>query len=252
MDGRIGLGDLGRTSLGFHVKLNDARAVVGGYEIPVKSLDLDGSYRGSVLEFPSITAEAFRGHLEVSARFDYGALGSPFEARLDGRDLKLEDTMHFEGQPNTEYTGDVTLTVNASGRTKDLPGTLTGAGELSVVNARIVLVELFRKTLSKTGEHKQTDRAELTFELHGDRVHLSKILILGDLVGIKGKGDLYYDGRLNAVVSAGGVERISAELGPIGQFFGALAGSLVKYQVTGTAQDTKVRVLPLGLGRKKE
>ncbi len=92
----------------------------------------------------------------------------------------------------------------------------------------------------------------MTFELHGDRVQLSKILILGDLVGIRGEGDLYYDGRLNAVVSAGGVERIAAEFGPIGQFFGKVAGSFVRYQVTGTVQDTKVSVLPFGLGRKKQ
>jgi hypothetical protein len=57
---------------------------------------------------------------------------------------------------------------------------------------------------------------------------------------------------LNAVVSAGGVERVTADLGPIGQFFGNMAGAVVKYQVTGTLDDTKVAVLPLGLGRKKE
>ena len=252
MEGRIGLGELARTSLGFSVLLDDARAVVEGYEIPVKSLDLDGSYRQSVLEFPKISADAFQGHLEASARFDYGAPGSPFEAQLDAHDLKLEDTMRYEGMPNTDYTGDVTLSVKASGQSDQLPGTLTGGGDLSVANGRFVIVQLFDKTLKKKGEHKQTDRAEVTFELHGDRVHLSKILILGNLVGIKGDGDLYYDGRLNAVVSAGTVERIAAELGPIGQFFGSLAGSVVKYQVTGTVHDTKVAVLPLGLGRKKQ
>ncbi len=252
MEGRIGLGELSRTSLGFHVKLDDARAVIDGYEIPVDTLDLDGSYRQNVLAFPRISADAFQGHLEVFARFDYGAEGSPFEARLDGRDLKLEDTMRYEGMSNTDYSGDVTLTVTASGQSDDMPGTLTGNGEVSVVNGRFVIVRLFDKTLKKTGEDKHTDRAEMTFELHGDRVHLSKILILGNVVGIKGDGDIYYDGRLNAVVSAGGVERFSAGLGPIGQFFGDLAGSVVKYQVTGTFQDTKVAVLPLGIGRKKE
>jgi hypothetical protein len=133
-----------------------------------------------------------------------------------------------------------------------MPGTLTGGGEISVVNGRFVIVQLFDKMLKKENEHKQTDRADVTFELHGDRVHLSKILILGNIIGIKGDGDLYYDGRLNAVVSAGAIERLAAEGGPIGQFFGNLAGSLVKYQVTGTLQETKVAVLPLGLGRKKE
>ncbi len=252
MEGRIGLGELSRTSLDFHVKLDDARAVIDGYEIPVKTLDLDGSYRQNVLAFPRISADAFQGHLEVSARFDYGAEGSPFEAQLDGRDLKLEDTMHYEGMPNSDYTGDVTLSVKASGQSDDVAGTLAGGGEVSVVNGRFVIVQLFDKTLKKKGEHKQTDRAELTFELHGDRVHLSRILILGNLVGIKGDGDIYYDGRLNAVVSAGGVERVAAELGPIGQFFGTVAGSVVKYQVTGTFADAKVAVLPFGLGRKKQ
>ena len=252
MEGRIGLGELARTSLGFHVRLDDARADIDGIEIPVKTLDLDGSYRQNVLAFPKISAEAFQGELEVSARFDYGAPGSPFEAQLDGQDLKLEDTMAYEDMPSTDYTGDVTLTVKASGLSDDMPGTLTGGGEISVANGRFVIVELFDRTLKKEGEHKKTDRAEMTFELLSDRVHFSKILILGNLVGIKGDGDIYYDGRLNAVVSAGGVERFAAGLGPIGQFFGNMAGAMVKYQVTGTVTDTKVEVLPLGLGRKKE
>jgi len=188
----------------------------------------------------------------VSARFDYGAPGSPFEAQLDGQDLKLEDTMAYEDMPSTDYTGDVTLTVKASGLSDDMPGTVAGGGEISVANGRFVIVELFDKTLKKEGEHKKTDRAEMTFELLSDRVHFSKILILGNFVGIKGDGDIFYDGRLNAVVSAGGVERFAANLGPIGQLFGSMAGSLVKYQVTGTFDDTKVAVLPFGIGRKRE
>jgi hypothetical protein len=252
MDGRIGLGELARTSLDFHVQLDDARAVLSGFEIPIETLELDGSYRQNVLAFPKITAQAFHGNMELSARFDYGAQGSPFETQLEGHDLKLEDAMTYEGMPSTDYTGDVTITAKASGQSDDMPGSLTGNGEVSVANGRIVLVELFDKKLKKKGEHKKTDRAEVTFELLSDRVHFSKILILGNFVGIKGDGDLFYDGRLNAVVSAGGVERVTADLGPIGQFFGNMAGAVVKYQVTGTLDDTKVAVLPLGLGRKKE
>ncbi len=251
MHGLVGLGDTGRTSLGFHVTLTDARAVVNDYEIPIQTLLLDGTYSENVFDVPKLVANAFHGRIQLSARFDYAGAGSPFEIHLAGDHLRLEDAMHYEGRPNTDYTGDVTVTATASGRMDDVSGSLTGGGDLSVANGRIVLVDLFRAELKTQGDHKRTDRAELTFQLHGDRVHLSKMLILGGLIGIRGDGDQYYDGRLNFVVSAGPVERIADELGPIGDLLGAVTGSVVKYQVTGTLGDTTINVLPFGIGEKK-
>lgn len=251
MDGLVGLGNAGRTSLGFHVTLTDARAVVKDYEIPIRRLDLDGTFSENVLELRQVVANAFNGRVELSARFDFSATGDPFEIHLRGDGLRLEDTMHYEGKPNTDYTGDVTVAATVSGRMDDLPMSLAGGGDLSVTNGRIVLVDLFRAVIKSKSDHSHTDRAELIFEVHGDRLHFSKVLVLGTLIGIRGDGDQYYDGRLNFVVSAGPIERLTGDMGPIGGLLGAVAGSLVKYQVTGSIDDTTIRVLPFGLGEKK-
>jgi hypothetical protein len=252
MKGLVGLGTLSRTSLDFNVRLSDARAVINGYEIPIQALDLDGSYKQNVLDFPQLTGTAFHGKVQATARFDYSAEGSPFKATLEAVEVRLEDAMAYEGMPSTDYAGEVTLKAEISGQQDDLAGTITGGGQASVKKGRIVLVELFRKELKKGGEHHQNDRAELTFEVHGDRIHYPRVLILGDLVGIRGDGDMYYDGRINFVVSAGIIELATGKAGPVGQLLGKLAGSFVKYQVTGTMDDTLVKVLPLGIGEKKE
>ena len=252
MKGLVGLGTLSHTSLDFHVRLSDARAVIDGYEIPIQALDLDGSYKQNVLDFPRLTGNAFHGKVHATARLDYSAEGSPFNATLDAVEVRLEDAMGYEGMPSTDYTGEVTLKAEVAGQQDDVAGTITGGGQASVKKGRIVLVELFRKQLKKGGEHRQNDRAEFTFEVHGDRIHYPKAVILGDLVGIRGRGDMYYDGRINFVVSAGAIERVTGDAGPVGRFMGKLAGSLVQYQVTGTMDDTKVKVLPLGIGEKKE
>jgi hypothetical protein len=248
MNGLIGLDNMSKTSLSFHVNLTDARTVIKGREIPIETLDLDGTYSQDVLDFPKITAKAFHGQMELSGRFDYSQPGSPFEASLDGKDLKLEDAMHYEGRPSSDYTGDVTIKVTASGMMDDLAGTLTGEGTTEVVNGRIVLVDMFRSKLKEKGDRQQTDRADVTFELKGDRIYFSKAVILGGLVGIRGTGDLYYDGRLNFLVNTGAVERLTGPLSAIVQGF---AGSFVKYQVTGTMDDVEIGVLPFGLGAKK-
>lgn len=247
VNGLIGLGDMSKTSLSFQVTLTDARTVINGYEIPIETLELEATYSQRVLDFPKITGEAFHGQMELSARIDYSQAGV-FEVHLDGRDLKLEDVMHYEGRPSSDYTGDVTINVTASGKLDDLAGTLTGEGTAKVVNGRIVLVDLFRSELKKKGDRKHTDSADLTFELKGDRIHFSKGVILGDLIGIRGKGDQYYDGRLNFIVNTGPVERLT---GPLSGIVHSVAGAFVKYQVTGTLDDVKIRVLPFGLGKKK-
>ncbi len=248
VNGLIGLGDMSRTSLSFQVKLTDAGTVINGYEIPIETLELDATYSQSVLDFPKITGEAFYGQMELSARIDYSQAGDPFEAHLDGRDLKLEDVMHYEGRPSSDYTGDVTINVTASGKLDDLAGTLTGEGTAKVGNGRFVLVDLFRSELKKKGDRKHTDSADLTFELKGDRIHFSKAVILGNLFGLRGKGDQYYDGRLNFVINTGPIERLT---GPLSGIVHSVAGAFVKYQVTGTLDDVKIKVLPFGLGRKK-
>ncbi len=238
---------MSRTSLSFQVKLTDARTVINGYEIPIETLVLDATYSQRVLDFQKITGEVFHGQMEISARIDFSQAGV-FEASLDGRDLKLEDAMHYEGRPSSDYTGDVTISVTASGELDDLAGTLTGEGTAKVVNGRMALVDLMRSELKKKGVRKQTDSADLTFELKGDRIHFSKAVILGNLFGLRGKGDQYYDGRLNFVINTGPIERLT---GPLSGIVHSVAGAFVKYQVTGTLDDVKIKVLPFGLGKKK-
>ena len=130
----------------------------------------------------------------------------------------------------------------------DLAVTLTGEGTTTVVNGRIVLVDMFRSELKEKGDRQQTDSADMTFELKGDRIYFSKAAILGGMVGIRGTGDLYYDGRLNLLVNTGAIERLT---GPFSEIVQGFAGSFVKYQVTGTMDDVKIGVLPFGLGAKK-
>jgi len=247
LNGLIGLDNMSKTSLSFQVNLRDARTVISGYEIPIETLDLDATYSQSVLDLTKITGQVFNGQMELSARFDFSQ-GGVFEASLDGRDLKLEDAMHYDEQSSADYTGDVTINVAASGTLDDLAGTLTGEGTAQVANGRIVLVDMFRSELKEKGDRHQADSAEVTFELTGDRIHYSKAVVLGGLVGIRGSGDQYYDGRLNFIVNAGPIERLT---GPLSGIVQGLAGSIVKYQVTGTLDDVSISVLPFGLGAKK-
>ena len=252
MSGLVSFDNLSKTSLTWHVNLTGASATVKGHTIPVQSMDMDGSYKEMVLDFPKIDANAFSGHLDAKARFDYASAGRPFTVSLDGKDMRLEDVMHYDGESDADFKGDTAITATVSGDMSNLRQTLTGTGHIDITKARLAMVEFFGKALNKIGGDTYSDQAHLDFEIHGDRVHFTREIFLGTVIGIKGKGDTYYDGRLNHVVTAGPVERLTGDLkGPIGFVVETLSGAVVKYQMTGTLEDPKLRVLPLGLGEKR-
>ncbi len=251
LTGVVGLGDMSRSAFDVAVHLAEARGVVREYEIPVKRLDVAARYSSGVLDVTSVDAEAFQGTAQLSGKLSFAEPGSRFEVQGRGQNMQLQDLMHDAENPDADFRGEVSFNVSISGSMNDPRQTLTGQGHASIAKGRLALVEIFRRELLKRGVHNATDRAEADFVLSSDRVTLSNLQVVGNLIGIRGGGDAYYDGRLDMLVNAGPLERIESGLGPLGDLFHKITGELVKYQVTGTLSDTKVKVLPLGLGAEK-
>lgn len=130
------------------------------------------------------------------------------------------------------------------------PEGLSGAGRVSVRNARLPIVSAFQNVLKINKTHGATDRADGAFELYGDRVRFTDFNIVGRWVAIKGKGNVFFDNRLDLRVNAGPIEKLNQVLGPVGDVLGAVTRLAIVYQVTGTLDDPQVTLRPLGIGAK--
>ena len=90
------------------------------------------------------------------------------------------------------------------------------------------------------------DRASFKFALQPDHVAISKSEVVTAMMAMRATGKVYYDGRLDLMVNAGAMEKVQAELGPIGELFGTLSDKLVQYQVTGRVGQPEIAVRALG------
>lgn len=125
------------------------------------------------------------------------------------------------------------------------------AGTLEVDEARLLelpLLSQLRGLLTKvTGAVKlpPRDRAAFEFRLERDHVAITKSEVVTAVMALRATGKVYYAGRLDLLVNAGVVEKVQAELGPVGAWFGKLSDRLVKYQVRGRLGAPEIRVRPL-------
>ena len=92
------------------------------------------------------------------------------------------------------------------------------------------------------------DRSSMEIALNSRRVEIDDFILEGDSLGVRGSGEINYDGTVNFRFNAGPLEKMQMQLGVIGDVFGFLTDRLVTYQVTGTWEDPVFNGRPLGLG----
>ena len=127
---------------------------------------------------------------------------------------------------------------------------------MSVSDGRLRIIRVFDGLLAAAGpvtkKRAGNDRGSLKFELAGDRLHLTEVQAVGGSIGVRGRGEIFYDGRLNLRFTAGPLEGFDrGVLKDIGKVFSAVTGQLVSYQVSGTLQEPIFAVRTFGVGGAK-
>jgi len=152
--------------------------------------------------------------------------------------------------------GIVSLSVELHASTEDPAATVEGNGTVELKDGRNLEPTFSDDLRHAVDRDAAPDAAPLeslaqsgsgTFSVHPDRLTFSTFRIMMPAVAARGRGDFFYDGTINFRLNAGPLERLQAVTGLIGEALGMITDRIVTYQVTGTLDEPKLRVRPLGL-----
>ena len=201
--------------------------------------------------FSPLDVNAFSGRIESSGYFDFSA-AQPFELNVKAEDILIQDMLQKTSAAPPRFSGKVALTVQAQGDQTELDETMTGEGEVSIAEGNLMNISIFNALadtlhISEERQRKSVDTGMAQFTLKGDRLTIDKSKIESTMVAGRGRGDIFYDGRLDILVNAGVIEKIEGLLGPVGEIFAFLTDRLLPFRVTGTWSEPKVTPEPLSI-----
>jgi hypothetical protein len=248
------------SSAAAQIGIEEGRFSFGEYTIPVDSLQSSVWLGGGSVTVPDLKVVMLEGTITAEAQLELSDDAMPLQAQWSLEGLEIQETLRQfqtaqEGEepPQPRYAGklsgqgDVTISV-----AEGLPS-IGGAGELHLtegylVNAAIVRGLSDAMDLVTGGAEAGHDTADAVFELQSDHVLLSTYEFVSAVVAARGDGRIYYDGRVDMLMNAGPLEKVQKSLGVVGDVFGKLTDSLVKYDVEGEYGALEVKVRPLGIG----
>ena len=202
LSGLIALGDHSRSDFDFELHLADGHARISGFELPLSRLDIYADYQHLLLSFPKMVGQVFGGQARAEARFDFGQLSSPFWLQGSGSDLLLESLLSYETEPDTRPSGELSVQIVMIGQLDHFPDSLEGSGSGTVESGHLPMVSRMRTELDVENGREGDDRATGEFMLTSDRFEFENFAISGGNLAILGRGDVYYDGRLDLQVEA--------------------------------------------------
>lgn len=239
--------------------LDTVNVAAGDYRFPVESAIVNISVANRLARFPKLTIQSCGGTISANdARIDLSeARNAELQWTIEGFELRELLRTHTGGEDAApKIAGVLTSSGNATASLTNLPDSVSGAGELSVRDGRLVNMPLQKALAAALGvldlitmkQAKLKDRGDVTFDLTGQGVDIEKATVQTSVLAARGNGTIYYDQRLDLRVNAGPLEKIQEKTGPIGDIFGLITDQLVKYDIEGKLTDPKVKVRPLGLG----
>jgi hypothetical protein len=155
-----------------------------------------GHFAAPVVEFPDLTGTLYGGTvggearvvLEDKTRYRVWLTASGVRLAELARECKLGNGAELRGLAQGKV-----LVENLPDPTSGLL-TLTGSGQIDVPNGRMynlpVLLPLLKLLKLQAPDQTAFEEAHAVFELHGDRVTVSQLDLIGDAVSLGGSGEL--------------------------------------------------------------
>ena len=198
--------------------------------------------------------------MELSDKFvPTGALDSAIElatglhmfASLDIDKVQLSKIHRVDPKAPRKISGKLSAGIEADTNLGRPLSDLGGGGQLQIVDGRFTggpLVSALSRvmrivTLSPT----EKDWLNADFSIRDERIQIGSFSALSGPIGARGNGWIGFDGRLDLEMNAGPLEGLQATAGTIGTLTGLITDRLATYVVTGSVQEPRVVLAPLGI-----
>jgi hypothetical protein len=251
-DGNVLLRDASASDLSIDCELEDVHVVLGDVQVPVAGGKITAALGGHALSIQSARLIAYDGLINLAGRL--GLTGEQeFTMSVVASNVNVEQfvTGSKEAEMSTKGLLDLDCRVTGQLESEGAEPALGGRGKLEITRAQLARVPVIdgllraMKRLSSYGE--PTDRGSAEFELQAALLRFTRFEFISQSVAARGNGDVHFDGRLDLNINAGPLERIQGALGRVGDVFGKITDRLVTYRVTGTIDEPKYSMQPLGV-----
>jgi hypothetical protein len=229
--------------------LENASASFDAYVVPAESLDLRVHLQHEKIGIEQLAYAGLGGSIELDGMLLPQA-GWGFEVNLQVHGVRIEQLFRPVEGEEPKYAGRIDLEGVVRGVLSNLRNQLRGAGDGTVEEGRLVNFPLMGVLVGAVGGEMwgQKDHLKTHLELYPDRVEYTDLEVVSAAIGARGKGTQYFDGRWHYTVNAGPLVRAETSLGPIGDLFGKVTDTLMKYEITGQGDESNFDVKPFGIG----
>lgn len=213
-------------------------------------------YDASQLELSSIKASSAGG--EITGRFamQQAEPGSPFEARVNFRDLEADRIVADAGGPKGMVQGRIEGMLEAQGKTSD-PNALSGAGEIYLRDGELrqytLLVALGQLLQIEELSQLRFEQAHVKYHITPGVVTIDELLLSSANIHVAARGTVEFNGRLHLDSKLAISERIRGQLlrGMQESFRpGEEAGfAAVDFKVSGSVEKPKTDLMSKLVGR---
>lgn len=253
LKGTVPFRAIGETVIDGRLALSEGVVVFDEYILPIERLDSDFRIESARLVINSLTARLLGGSVELRGS---AQLNEPRRADVEYSidHVQLKRALRGVNGSDPKFAGLLNLDGRANLRLNDPLETLTTTGTVRLTEGKLVRLPVMSqliKLIKRKSVEMNRDRVSATFEIAADRprvVLFREIDVASGGIAARGEGELGFDGRIDFRINAGPLETVQNLLGEIGSFFGEFTDKLMKYRVTGTIRDPKVRTEVLGLG----
>jgi hypothetical protein len=149
-----------------------------------------------VLKMPGLMAGFFGGQVYGPVRVEFGPRVR-YEVNLTASQVKLEEFGKHNFAAPAEVKGLAVARLYLRGEGPDA-GSLRGSGKLDVPSGKIynlpVLLDLLKFLSLRLPDRTFFEEAHAAFDIEGMRAHVRRLELYGNVISLRGKGDMNLDG----------------------------------------------------------
>ena len=260
--GLLNLNDTTQSDMQVGMKLNAARIVIDPYIVPIDSLHAELAIADQLMTIKQFQVMALGGQADMTGTINMAG-EQPMEIRLGVADMHIDKAMVRDennvDQP-TKYAGKLDAAVLLTGPLSQITEKAGGGGNIKLTEARIFaahqdneLIQAGRTALElnpaeQPPQINRKERVLATFSFEGNKINFTDLDVIAPMIAARGRGDVYFDERLDLKLNGGPIEKVQSKLGVAGRIMGAVTDRLITLKITGTFDEPNVGVQVLGVG----